>query len=463
MTAGPTAPAYDPKTIRLLTFHDAAARFRDGGDSPRAYLERCLAAIEERDGAVMAFAFLDAAGARRDADAASARYRAGRPLSPVDGMPVGIKDLMETRDMPTEYGSDLFRGNRPIRDAAPVAALHEGGAVIVGKTETVCLGGGDPARTRNPFDLRRTPGGSSSGSAAAVGAHMLPLALGTHARGSTIRPASFCGVYGLKPTFGAINRQGVFSTAHSMDHVGVLSGSLEDLWITARHISAVAGGDPGYPGLYGGATPPAPRKPRRLIRLDMAGWVETDQATRAAFEAWIGKVAASGVAILTRQDDPSIEAYECELASMPALWRALYRYEMRWPMLQYLAHYPDKLPPRLKRGIEEGRGLTQAEYRAALVKRAHVRTLHEELARRVDGFITLSSPGPGPIGMDQGSAIFNEASSVLGAPALSLPLLSVDHVPVGVQLLGPWHGDEDVVAIGRQLAEETLGRNVEHI
>jgi Asp-tRNA(Asn)/Glu-tRNA(Gln) amidotransferase A subunit family amidase len=445
-------PAYDPKTYALLTFHDAVPRFRDGSDTPRAYLERCLGAIEACEGEVMAFAFLDRDGARRAADEATARWRAGRPLSSVDGMPVGIKDLMETRDMPTEYGSDLFRGNRPIRDAAPVAALHTLGAVIVGKTETVCLGGGDPARTRNPHDLRRTPGGSSSGSAAAVGARMLPLALGTHARGSTIRPSSFCGIFGLKATFGAINRQGVFSTAHSMDHVGVLAGSLEDLWITARHVSAEAGGDPGYPGLYGGPTPPAPRKPQRLIRLDMAGWAETDAATRAAFETWLGALARAGVAIFTRQDDPTIEAYERELAAMPDLWRALYRYEMRWPMLQYLERFPDKLPPRLKRGIEEGRGLTQAEYRAALVRRAHVRALHEELARRVDGFVTLSSPSPGPIGMDQGSAIFNEASSVLGAPALSLPLLAVDGVPVGVQLLGPWHGDEDVVALGRYLA-----------
>ncbi|MGH7089938.1 MAG: amidase, partial [Stellaceae bacterium] len=258
----------------------------------------------------------------------------------------------------------------------------------------------------------------------------------------------------------AINRQGVFSTAQSMDHIGVLAGSLEDLWIAARYISAEAGGDPGYPGLYGGDTPPPPRRPARLIRLDMAGWAETGEATRAAFETWLGALGATGVAILTRRDDPAIESYECELAAMPALWRALYRYEMRWPMLQYLAHFPDRLPARLKRGIEEGRGLTQAEYRAALVRRAHVRALHEELARRVEGFVTLSSPGPGPLGMDQGSAIFNEASSVLGAPALSLPLLAVENAPVGVQLLGSWNGDEDLVAVGRHLVAQTLRREI---
>ena len=131
---------------------------------------------------------------------------------------------------------------------------------------------------------------------------------------------------------------------------------------------------------------------------------------------------------------------------------------MRWPLYSYLDYDASKLPPRLKRGIEEGAGLTQAEYREALVKRDYVRALHEELAHRVDGFVTLSSPGPAPIGMDQGSAIFNEASSVLGAPALSLPFLAVDGVPVGVQLLGPWHGDERLVATARWLAEHQLGR-----
>ena len=139
--------------------------------------------------------------------------------------------------MPTEFGSELFKGHQPMTDAACVRALRRGGAVLVGKTVTVCFGGGDPARTRNPFDTRRTPGGSSSGTAAAVASRMLPVALGTHARGSTIRPASFCGTYALKPTFGAINRQGSFSMAYSMDHLGVFAGTLSDMWTTARFIA----------------------------------------------------------------------------------------------------------------------------------------------------------------------------------------------------------------------------------
>ena len=163
MTLDEGAPAgsYDPATYRLLAFHDHVERFRDGSDTPRAYLERCLDRIEALDSAVKAWAFLNRDGARRTADEATARYKAGTPLSPVDGMPIGIKDLIETCDMPTEYGCDLFRGNRPIRDAAIIYFLRKGGAVLVGKTVTVALGGGDPSVTRNPFDIRRTPGGSS--------------------------------------------------------------------------------------------------------------------------------------------------------------------------------------------------------------------------------------------------------------------------------------------------------------
>jgi Asp-tRNA(Asn)/Glu-tRNA(Gln) amidotransferase A subunit family amidase len=249
------AGVYDPATHRMLSFHDAKAKFSAGTDTPRAYLERCAARIEALEPAVMAFAFLNLERARKAADESGARYKAGRALGPVDGMPVGIKDLIETYDMPTEFGSELFRAHQPMTDAASVRALRQGGAVLVGKTVTVCFGGGDPARTRNPFDTRRTPGGSSSGTAAAVAARMLPVALGTHARGSTIRPASFCGVYALKPTFGAINRQGSFSMAYSMDHLGVFAGTLSDMWTTARFIAGEAGGDPSHTGTL--------RRPRR--------------------------------------------------------------------------------------------------------------------------------------------------------------------------------------------------------
>ncbi len=452
------AGRYNPATHRMLSFHDARARFANGTDTPRAYLERCIERIEALEPAVMAFAFLNLERARKAADECDARYRAGKPLSPVDGMPVGIKDLIETFDMPTEFGSELFRSYQPMTDAATVRALRQGGAVLVGKTVTVCFGGGDPARTRNPFDTRRTPGGSSSGTAAAIASAMLPAALGTHARGSTIRPASFCGVYALKPTFGGINRQGSFSMAYSMDHVGVFAGTLSDMWTTARYIASEAGGDPSHPGLYGAFDPPVPRQPARLIRLDTAGWAVAEAPAKQAFEQCLAGLAAAGVGIIARGDDPLIEAYELAHARTPQLWSAIYRYEMHWPMLQYRERYSDKLPPRLLKGIEDGAHISQSTYRAALIERESFRTLHAKLALQADGFITLSSPGPAPIGMDQGSAIFNEASSILGVPAINLPLLSVDGAPLGVQLLGAHHRDEQLTATARWIAEKHFGK-----
>ena len=447
-------PVYDPNNHNLMTFHDAVSSFHDGSDTPRAYLERCLEKIDAIEDDVMAWEIVNTEPARAAADEAGKRYADGRSLSILDGMPIGVKDLIETVDMPTEYGSELFKNNRPIRDAASVNALREGGAVILGKTVTVTFGGGDPSRTRNPHDLTRTPGGSSSGTAAAVGGGTIPGALGTHARGSTIRPASFCGAYAIKATFGALNRQGVFSAAHSMDHLGVFGGDLSDVWIMSRHISRFGGGDPGYPGLFGADEPPAPRKPSRLIQLHTAGWGQTDDTTKAEFTKFLDGLRAAGVKIYDRTDDPSIEAYEQAFAEMPELWRSLYRFEFKWPMLQYKERYPDKIPPRLLMGLKEAEGLSQAEYREALNRRVRIRDLHRQLALRADAFITLSSPGPGPVGMDQGSAVFNEGSSVVGMPAVSLPLMAVGNVPVGVQILGQFDEDERLTAIGRWISED---------
>src|SRR3954468_24617099 len=171
--------SYDPATFRALSWHDHLPAFRDGTDTPRAYLERCLATTAEREPVVQAWAAMNPAGPREAADASTTRWQAGRPLSPIDGMPIGIKDLLETRDMPTEMGCRGMRGNFPKRDNAAVWALRQAGAVVLGKTVTTELGGSHPGPTTNPFAPGHTPGGSSSGSAAAVGARMVPAAIGT--------------------------------------------------------------------------------------------------------------------------------------------------------------------------------------------------------------------------------------------------------------------------------------------
>jgi Asp-tRNA(Asn)/Glu-tRNA(Gln) amidotransferase A subunit family amidase len=448
------AGGYHLKALGSKSFHDRRRDFLEGTDTPRAYLERCIERIELIDALVMAWAYKNYEGARQSADDATERYKSRKPLSYVDGMPVGLKDLYETADMPTEYGSALFKGNRPIRDAATVYHLRHGGAVLLGKTVTVCFGGGDPSRTRNPFDTTRTPGGSSSGSAAAVAARMVPTALGTHGRGSTIRPASFCGVFGFKPTYGSINRQGSWSAAHSLDHVGLIAATLSDAWTTARHAAKYAGGDPGHPGLYGGLEPPRAIRPLRLIRLDTAGWATADHEAKEGFEKILDGLGKAGVEIFSRADDLAIEAYEKLHANSGKLWQALYRFEMRWPLYQYRDYDQTKLEARLLAGLAEGANTSQEQYRAALVERRHFRHAHEELLHRCDGFITLAAPGAAPVGMDQGSAIFNEATSVLGCPAISLPLIVSDGMPVGLQILGARDGDEKLTSVGRWIAEE---------
>ncbi|MDP1964479.1 MAG: amidase, partial [Reyranella sp.] len=226
-----------------LTFHDATPRFADGSDTPRAYLERCLETIAAREPVVKAFTAINEAGARAAADASAARWTAGKPLSLIDGMPVAIKDLLETRDMPTQMGCAAFKGNFPRRDNAAVWALRQAGAVILAKTVTAELGGSHPGPTTNPFDPDRTPGGSSSGSAAAVGARMVPAAIGTQVGGSIIRPAAYCGNFALKPTQGGLNRGERQAT--SMSTHGPHAGCLEDMWQVAIEIANRAGGDRG--------------------------------------------------------------------------------------------------------------------------------------------------------------------------------------------------------------------------
>src|SRR4029453_10080797 len=205
-----------------------AADFRDGRTTPRRFLERCLETISRHDRTIKAFVTLNARSARKAADAATRRYKLARPLSPVDGCPIAIKDIIATADMPTEMNSPIYRKWRPKADAAGVMALRQAGggiggktgAVIVGKTVTTEFAIGRSGPTRNPFDTTRTPGGSSSGSAAAVACGMVPAGLGTQTQGSVLRPAAYCGVVGFKPTHGALHTGGIHLLSPTSDHLG---------------------------------------------------------------------------------------------------------------------------------------------------------------------------------------------------------------------------------------------------
>src|SRR5262247_768407 len=360
----------------------ATARFAEGADTPREFLERCLADLVALEPRIGAFVNLGLERARAAADESAARWRAGRPLSPIDGMPVGIKDIIETIDMPTEQGSPLFVGWRTERDAAAVAALREAGAVVLGKTVTTEFAATFARGTRNPWDLERTPGGSSSGSAAAVAAGMVPAALGTQVIGSIVRPSSFCGCIGYKPSVGGINRGGSFDE-FSQSCTGVLAASLAETWTVAREISARAGGDPGFPGVSGPVELPPARTPRRIAFLETAGWPRATEEAKGALRRARRTLAAAGIEIADRTSDPAIEAVEAAIGNAWSLAMEINAWEGRWPLNTYARDMDRSALSRSAQDrLVKAESMSQPQYQTLLVERQRVRAVHADLHDR---------------------------------------------------------------------------------
>jgi Asp-tRNA(Asn)/Glu-tRNA(Gln) amidotransferase A subunit family amidase len=447
---------------RPVSFQDASAAFAKGADTPRAYLERCLDTIAAREPTVRAWVVVNEAGAREAADASTQRWRDGRPLSTIDGMPIGIKDLLETRDMPTQMGCPAYRGNFPKRDNAAVWALRQAGAVVLGKTVTTELGGAHPGPTTNPFDQRRTPGGSSSGSAAAVGAGMVPAALGTQVGGSVIRPASYCGNVALKPTQGGINRGERQAT--SMSTTGIHAGTIEDMWQVAIEVAKRAGGDPGRLGLFGPPTPPAARRPAVLGVMETEGWGALDAASKAAFEQVVANLRAAGVTVLRRADHPMLDAFETSLVGVQAMTSAITGWENHWLFRNLVAQDPEAISARSRAVLTMAERMTPEDYRLRLMQREEVRARHALLAPVVDALIAPASPGPAPLWAGEvpnakpvarptGDAVFNTPSSGIGAPAVTIPLTTVGGMPMGIQVMAQVNMDAQATAIARWMLE----------
>ncbi|MNK13254.1 Mandelamide hydrolase [compost metagenome] len=449
---------YHPDTYQALSFGDARERFLAGTQRPSEFLASCLETIRQREPEVKAWVVLNEAGARAAAEESDRRYRAGKPLSQIDGMPVGIKDLIETKDMPTQMGSPAYAGSFPKRDSALVRALRDAGAIILGKTVTTALGFLDPGPTTNAFDPQRTPGGSSSGSGAAVGAGMVPVAIGSQLVGSVLRPASFNANWALKPTFGGINRGE--RLGYSQSHVGIHAGCAQDMWATAMEIVTRVGGDPGHPGLYGGLSAPQPEKPRRLAVMETEGWPRLDAASRNAFEALLERLRGEGVEIVRRSDLLLLEIFEQSIATATDNMLRLISWEQRWSLENLVEQHPGTLGPSLLRQLEGGRGVTLETFRQDLALRDLARQRLAALAGHCDALISPASCGPAPrfdatrdTPYPTGDVSFSCVSSYLGAPAVAAPLLSVDGMPFGVQFIGQPHADERVTAIARWTAQ----------
>jgi Asp-tRNA(Asn)/Glu-tRNA(Gln) amidotransferase A subunit family amidase len=446
------------RTFALRPFLAATKEFAAGADTPRAYLERCIAAIAAHEPAVGAFVATNFDGARAAADQSSERWRAGKPRSAIDGMPVGIKDIIETYDMPTQMGSPLFDGWRGERDAAAVHALRAAGAVIVGKTVTTEFAATHPRGTRNPHDPRRTPGGSSSGSAAAVATGMVPAALGTQVVGSILRPSSFCGCVGFKPTVGAINRGGSHDYL-SQSCTGVIAATLEDAWVTAREIARRVGGDPGFAHLAGPIAPPTAKKPRAVAVLETAGWAVATAGARQELERAVARLRAAGVAILTCRDTPLIETIETALAPAMPITREINEWEWVWPLNDYHRRNAGALSESMRERLKSAEAMDEGRYETLIAERARIRAQFAELAGIADAAVTLTATGAAPLGLGwTGDPIFVVTGSLLGVPTVSLPLLADEGLPLGLQVLGFERRDADLMAAAAAIRDTVAGK-----
>jgi Asp-tRNA(Asn)/Glu-tRNA(Gln) amidotransferase A subunit family amidase len=439
----------------INSFFAATADFTSGRDTPRAFLDRCLAAVTEFEPKVGAFVHLEIESAKSAADRSTERWRQGKTLSQIDGMPVGIKDIIETADMPTQMGSPLYAGWRSGRDGASVAALREAGAIILGKTTTTEFATRHPFHTtRNPWDLNRTPGGSSSGSAAAAASGMVPAALGTQGLSSIVRPASYCGCVGFKPSLGAINRGGSLDTVDHSVH-GALGASLGDVWIMLREIADRAGGDPGFGGLRGPSKPPSARKPARLAVLETEGWLQAAPEAKLAFTKSIERISAAGVAILRSANYRPVAKVEGAIAQATRIVTAINAWDMRWPMNSYRNRDASKMSKELLAQLAIAEAMTLEDYRSRVAERAQMRAVYAELADGCDAVLTLAATNSAPQGLGStGNGVFGVPGSLLGVPTVSLPLLAAEDLPLGLQAMGFLDGDAPLFATAAWLMEQ---------
>ena len=407
-----------------------AGDLQSGRLAAEAFAHACLDRIAAREAEVQAWAWLDP-----EAVLAAARaLDASGPRHLLHGIPFGVKDVIDTADMPTAYGSPIYDGYRPVADAAVVAAIKDCGGLVLGKTVTCEFAGGLPSRTRNPHHPGHTPGGSSSGSAAAVGAGMVPVVLGTQTAGSIVRPASFCGVVGFKPTFGTINRAGVKPLAESLDTVGLFAARVDDAAYAAAALTQ---------RMDLAEDAPLPRAPRLVVcrtdRWDAAG---ADGA--AALEQAVAAVLRAGASV--RDGDlpfSSAALMGSGMAILASEARAAFGHELRTSselistkMLEFLAT-----------AKPDGHSLVDAARIAVDAARLKFDAMFDE----IDAVLTLAAPGEAPAGFETtGNAAFNFVWTILHGPALSLPgLFGPTGLPIGIQLAGPRYGDARLLQVGR--------------
>ncbi len=439
-------------SLAALGIAAAASEIREGRITSAELARNCLAQVDAVEKKVQAFAFLDREHVMRQANAADEHRRHGRATGPLHGVPVAIKDIFDTGDMPTEFGSPFWAGRTPRRDAEAVARLRTAGAVIFGKTVTAEYAYYHPGKTRNPHDPERTPGGSSSGSAAAVAAGMVPGAIGSQTNGSTIRPAAFCGVVGFKPTHGLIARTGCLMLSRALDHVGVFARSVEDAALLAE---ILAGHDDEDPDTRPLARPPLaataasePPLPPRFAFVRGPAWKLIEPVMSEAFAELIEALGDAVTEIeLGSGFDNAID-----------LHRTVMEVDMAHNLHRDYEKGGDQLSEALRAAIGRGRAVSAVDYLRAVAASAPLNAALDDVFNEYDALITPSAPGEAPLGLPTGNPAFCSTWTYLGTPAISLPLMATgEGMPLGVQLIGRRGNDARLLRTAHWLVK-TLGR-----
>jgi Asp-tRNA(Asn)/Glu-tRNA(Gln) amidotransferase A subunit family amidase len=412
-----------------LTATEAARRIAAGTLDPEALLEACLARIAEREGVVRAFTHLDAEGARRAVRTA--------PAGRLHGLPFGAKDTLDSADMPTTYGSPVYAGWRPRADAAAIAWARQAGGVLLGKTASVEFACGAPAPTTNPHNPAHTPGGSSSGSAAAVADFFLPLAIGTQTGGSVIRPSAFCGVVGYKPSFGLISRSGLKPLSDSLDTVGVMARAVADCALFA---SVISGQDLGDPDIR-------PGRPPRIGLCRTPLWDQAVPETQALLAEAARAVARAGAQVVERELPAELGALD---AVIPVLSPAECSLAMAWEH----AHARDGLSESMRKRLDDGLSYTGAELLAARAALIRTQAAFPAVMEGLDMLLTPSAPGEAPEGLGfTGRSTFNGIWTALYVPCVTVPAgTGPKGLPLGVQIVGRRDDDRAVLAWAQWVA-----------
>ncbi|MCF3972607.1 amidase [Paracoccus salsus] len=419
--------ARDPASLGAVALRDLIS---SGALSAEAATAACLKRIAESEPQLHAWAYVDGENAMAQARALDSRRKSGAAIGALHGVPVGIKDVIDTARMPTEYGTPIAQGRVPTRDAHLVARLRAAGAVIVGKTVTTELAFMDPSGTLNPHDLSRSPGGSSSGSAVAVASGQVPLAVGTQTGGSVIRPASYCGVVGFKPSYGLVGRTGVLPQSPFLDTVGAFARSVED---AALLVEAMAGHDP-----LDHATELAP-----VPRLAEAAMQAPPLPPLLAVASLPGAQPVMDHALAELTRELADRAHRVDLppgfAEADAIRRRINLAELARCYYPFERRGRELMSPCVRDALDEGKAILARDYLAALDWRQVLNAGLEELLTRCDAILCPAATGPAPerAAGSTGSPAMNGPWTLCGVPAITLPLLADETgLPMGVQLVG---------------------------